>query len=954
MATKLYFHLKGASGEGGPGMHRGTNSAKLNGSASGWENPGLISTAKSSVGVQSASALTVAGATNGVEVMNSGLTLPLEWVSLPVDADVTISGTITLNLWAWESGMNANVAINAVVDKIAATDGTITQIVKTARTTEVALSPGAVNNFTATPTSTALNKGDRIRVRVFGDDAGTMGSGFDFTFKYGGATDGADGDSWIQFNENFGFMSGDKNSGNYLMLRDTAASGIGAGVDSSYNKKELAIGSYGASQATSVTNTAAGYGSPINITDTAGGSPLEWFTKPLQAFTLDSFMGIFLDAKQSNAAANASLRAELAVCDSDGSNPVVWSTSSGVSQGTFGSDDTGTGELNTTDDFFGLWLAGDDYSVADGKRLRLRIFIDDTSQAAMASGHTVTVYYNSSNGTVGDSHIESGRTYAEYSSGVTQTAQIATIAFTGVAGTLSAGAATKTAQIASLGMTAVANVPTGGPITKTAQVANLALTAIPGVESVVVTKPAQVATLGLTALQVIPTGGPATQTAQIANLGLTALPNVPTAGPATLAAQIANLAFTAVPVVPSSPPPTQTQTAQIASLVLTALANVPTAGPATVTAQVAALAFTALANVPSAGPATKTSQVATLAMTALAGVLTRTETQIAQIAQLLFTGVAGVKTTGPATQAAQIAALALTALPVVPTGGPVTLAAQVANLTLTAIPIVPDISGGAAQTKTAQLASLVLTAIPVVPTGGPATKQAQIGLLTLTAVPVVPTGGPATKNAQIATLGLTAIPVIPTGGPSTKTAQIANLLFTALAGNKTTGAATLAAQIAQLAFTAVPITPLVSGSQIAQVANIAFTALPGVLTAGEVTRQAQVANLLFTGIPGVLSNFNKQTAQVAQLQFIALPGVPSGGAATVAAQIALLQFLAVSNQPSGAAAILRLIAWEFYLMRGGAETILFRGDKESPLWTGVAEPGGWQGIAEALYRGYKG
>src|SRR5262249_8987576 len=155
------------------------NSAKLDGSASGWLVQGDLSTSAGS-SLQSSTTSTVTGPTSGVELVGAG-SIPLEWISTPVSADVTISGAITGNIWASENNMSANVAINFVVDVIRATDNSIVNIVTSARTVEVAVTTRAVNNFTATPgAGVTVNRGDRLRVRIFGDDAGTMGSGFTF------------------------------------------------------------------------------------------------------------------------------------------------------------------------------------------------------------------------------------------------------------------------------------------------------------------------------------------------------------------------------------------------------------------------------------------------------------------------------------------------------------------------------------------------------------------------------------------------------------------------------------------------------------------------------------------------------------------------------------------------------------------------------------------------------
>lgn len=217
MATQLFLLDTVAS------THLGTDNVNLLGSAVGWTSRAL-GTARGSGVVASDAVSTVAGATNGLEVTKTDR---LEWISPPVSADVTIAGTITVNIWAAESSNSANVAINAVIEVIRANatatrnSNTIVQIAKTARTTEVALTTRAVNNFTVAATSTVVNRGDRLRVRVFGDDSTTMGSGFTFNASYNGASAAADGDTYVSFTETFSFESAP--SGSVLYLTDTGA-----------------------------------------------------------------------------------------------------------------------------------------------------------------------------------------------------------------------------------------------------------------------------------------------------------------------------------------------------------------------------------------------------------------------------------------------------------------------------------------------------------------------------------------------------------------------------------------------------------------------------------------------------------------------------------------------------------------------------------------------------------
>ena len=176
-------------------------------------------------GVQSISRATVAGPTAGIEVgggatYGSG-TVAACYVSEPIDADVTISGTVTINIWAAENNMADNVAINCDIYKLPSNSDTVTNLVTSARTVEVAVTTRAVNNFTATPTSTAFNKGDRILAVIWGDDStANMGSGSSFNIGINGGTGGADGDSWISFTETFGFLTTAPSGSTYYFRSD--------------------------------------------------------------------------------------------------------------------------------------------------------------------------------------------------------------------------------------------------------------------------------------------------------------------------------------------------------------------------------------------------------------------------------------------------------------------------------------------------------------------------------------------------------------------------------------------------------------------------------------------------------------------------------------------------------------------------------------------------------------
>ena len=396
MATTVFLLSSAAE------THRGDLSAALVGGSTTWLAM-ATSTARGG-GLATSSRNTVTGPTAGLETVASSFSD--EWISPPVDADVTISGTITGNIWAAENNMSANVAINFYVDKIAATDGALTRIATSARVTEVAVTTRAVNNFTVTPTSTALNKGDRLRVVVFGDDAGTMATGFSFNIGYNGTTASADGDTFITFNETFGFQTTDP-TGSTLYLTDTASDVSTAAVD-----REMWT-SRGGGVVNDVTNTASGAGSGIRITDTAGGTVVDWFSKQLQAFTLTGKAKTNLRANESNVAAQASLMVEIARVDADGSNRTVW----GIGRLDAATGDQ-AGELATSEAARTAYVAGDDLAFTDGQRLNVRLYVDDCGSATLVTGHTITTYYNgTSGGASGDTFLTLEQTVAEFSAG---------------------------------------------------------------------------------------------------------------------------------------------------------------------------------------------------------------------------------------------------------------------------------------------------------------------------------------------------------------------------------------------------------------------------------------------------------------------------------------------------------------------------------------------------------
>lgn len=322
------------------------------------------------------------------------------WYSQPLDADVTISGSITWNIWASESSTSANVAINGRIEKVDGATGAITVIDTTARTTEVALTTRAVNNFAKVPAAgVACKRGDRLRVRIFGDDAGVMGSGFTFNARFGGPTPAADGDTWLQLTENLTFAA--EPAGSQVFPTDTASPVSTAAVD------REAWTSRGAGVQTDVTNTVAGWTAPIQMTDTAGGTVVDWFTRPLAAFTLGGAVRVNARVLVSADTANAVPRCEIARVAADGTSPTVWASGAPAANGS-------NTRFSTTEEVASYLVAGADLAVTAGQRLRIRFYIDDFSFLAMGASQAMTLLY------AGTSAAATGDTYLTFTQTLTE------------------------------------------------------------------------------------------------------------------------------------------------------------------------------------------------------------------------------------------------------------------------------------------------------------------------------------------------------------------------------------------------------------------------------------------------------------------------------------------------------------------------------------------------------
>jgi hypothetical protein len=128
------------------------------------------------------------------------------WMSNPLTSGATISGTVTFNIWANESATQANACITAELVRLNAA-GVVQSIIATGVRQAELTTSSAAKNWTRTPTSTTVNAGERIGLRVYIDDGTgvTMATARTVTITVNGASAAANGDSYVTVTENLTF-----------------------------------------------------------------------------------------------------------------------------------------------------------------------------------------------------------------------------------------------------------------------------------------------------------------------------------------------------------------------------------------------------------------------------------------------------------------------------------------------------------------------------------------------------------------------------------------------------------------------------------------------------------------------------------------------------------------------------------------------------------------------------
>jgi hypothetical protein len=363
-------------------------------------------TPRPSIGVGTGDASIAANTTQGATMQFAVLNtvagpadiLIHEFVSDPLSAGFTISGTVTFNLWMFESSMNANAGAKCNVYQMKGSDGTLTQIVSSAKGVELGFSGAAtVQNWTAAPTSTAMSKGDRLFIQVRFTDVGTMAAGFSVTFDHDGAT-GVDGDSYVQFNENLTFSTAAA-AGTVLYLTN-AASDISTADDD-----RASDFSRGSGSTTAAVTVGAGPISPTQLQ--RSGTNVRWYSPQIAATTLQGPIALNIRAYDTTAGNFANFAVKVFTRTAGGAE----------TDRAYGLIDWG-GNAPTTDsnaNFSIEFILGcADVSLSDGDRIGVVVYADDSAVNNIAASTPTISYSGTSGGAAGDTWLQFTSTFSQF------------------------------------------------------------------------------------------------------------------------------------------------------------------------------------------------------------------------------------------------------------------------------------------------------------------------------------------------------------------------------------------------------------------------------------------------------------------------------------------------------------------------------------------------------------
>lgn len=321
---------------------------------------------------------------------NVATTTPVDFVSERVLAEVTISGTVTFNIWFLGSSTTFTGRVRARLYKRTTGGSDLESLICQADASADIVQDliSHVYNFTGTATTTTLAPGERFLLRVsITPVSGSFGTGT-VTMRYNEESN-TDGNSWVEVAQAVTFTP------NVVVyhLRRTNVNGIGNFFDIN---DVLGSSAY----ATGIVNTQAS-GTSIPWTRTAGGTPLEWTTGRVPAPGWRLVTGMIGTAStgqawasESSLSANCGCRVKWFRRKPDGTELLVYNGPNPIELA------TGIGSVSFSPG--GTLTQPTDF--AEDDRLVVRAYIENVG--TMAAGFTCTFGYDGNVlGSTGDTYF---------------------------------------------------------------------------------------------------------------------------------------------------------------------------------------------------------------------------------------------------------------------------------------------------------------------------------------------------------------------------------------------------------------------------------------------------------------------------------------------------------------------------------------------------------------------
>ncbi len=150
------------------------------------------------------STTTTTGSGTSIQCTDTAAGTALKWITPPLGAAQTLVTKVFCNIWAKETSAAANCTVSIQLFPYAAASEGSVFLTDTAYTTELTTSFACQRYITAAATSQVFAATDRLVIKLFIINVGTMGAVTGGALvDYDGPTENADGDTYIDIQEDF-------------------------------------------------------------------------------------------------------------------------------------------------------------------------------------------------------------------------------------------------------------------------------------------------------------------------------------------------------------------------------------------------------------------------------------------------------------------------------------------------------------------------------------------------------------------------------------------------------------------------------------------------------------------------------------------------------------------------------------------------------------------------------